>query len=91
VRIPIPESIVTKLALADVATDAEIELITSTLRQLENQPTLGEPIPFNLPELRDCYVIWTDDRAWRIVFLRRRPGFFVRNPQIKVLAIDRER
>lgn len=65
----------------------------AALATLEANPELGAVVPFHLPELRDCYVIWTEeknDRKWRILFRRRSPLFHRWRPYLRVLAIELE-
>lgn len=81
----IPTSVVE--FLADHATSEEVEQITQTLKEIESNPDLGFVIPFNLPELRDCFVYWTPDKKWRILYQRKKTFGFSR---LKLLRIDLE-
>ena len=81
----IPTSVVEYLA--DHATSEEVEIITQTLKQLDENPDLGEVIPFNLRELKDCFVFWTPDKKWRILYQRKKTFGFSR---LKLLRIDLE-
>jgi hypothetical protein len=85
----LPNSVVDYLAKH--ASDEDVEQIMTALATLEANPDLGVSIPFHLPELKDCYVIYTaPDKKWRILF-RRRPALFRRwRPYIRILAIELE-
>lgn len=74
--------------LADHAIPEEVEVIAQTLARLDANSSLGETIPFNLPELRDCYVFWTPDKKWRILFQRKKTFGFSRSKVLKISLED---
>lgn len=70
--------------LADHADPSDLKIITETLKQLDNDPSLGFEIFFKLPELKNCCVYWTPDKKWRILFRKERASDASRNRLLKI-------
>jgi len=79
----LPERVVDEFASQDPS-EKEVDRVKKVLKNLIADPKIGTSVPFDLPVYRDCFVAWTPDRQWRIVFRRRKPGV------VDVLSIARE-
>jgi hypothetical protein len=79
----LPENVVDEFATQDPS-EKEVDRVKKILKHLPNDPAIGSPIPFDLPEFRGCFVTWTPDKQWRIVFQRKNPS------GVTVLSIARE-
>jgi hypothetical protein len=55
-------------------TDEDIDNVDKAYQTFQDKPVEeATPIPFERPELKDCYVIWTPDRKWRLLLRKRNP------------------
>lgn len=79
----LPENVVNEFASQDPS-EKEVDRVKKILKRLSSDPTIGSPIAFDVPEYRDCFVTWTPDKQWRVVFQRKNPG------GVNVLSIARE-
>jgi len=79
----VPESVVNRFVSLNPSPD-DRQSVLDLVSQLLKRPELGIPIPFNLPEYSDCYVAFTPNRKWRVVYRRLDPEGIV------VCSIDRE-
>lgn len=82
-ELKLPEAVVDEFA-NDAPTAREVDRVKKVLKTLPGNPKIGSPIPFDLPEYENCFVTWTPDKQWRIVFRRNSPS------SINVLSIARE-
>jgi hypothetical protein len=64
---PIPEAIVVQFGNFNPTPD-DIESVKSLIEQILKNPNLGTPIPFSQPKYEDCYVAFTADGKWRVVY-----------------------
>jgi hypothetical protein len=64
---PMPEGIVNHFANFHPAKD-DIKNVVALVDQLQKQPSLGIPIPFDDPKYQGCMVAFTADGNWRLVY-----------------------
>lgn len=64
---PIPLAIVNQFSKFN-PTPEDIQSVTALIQQIQKNPDVGNPIPFKQPEYQDCYVAFTADAKWRVVY-----------------------
>ena len=62
-----PEGIVNHFANYHPSPD-DIKSVVALVEQLQKQPSLGIPIPFEEPKYKGCMVAFTADGNWRVVY-----------------------
>jgi len=60
------------------------ENVVELVRHLLQRPYSGTPIPFEQEKYKDCYVAFTPDGKWRVVYRPTNPDGII------VLSIDPE-
>jgi len=80
---PVPEAVVNRFANHHPSPD-DRKTVVGLVAQLMAQPDLGIPIPFEQEKYKDCYVAFTPDGHWRVVYRRINPEGIV------VVSIDPE-
>jgi hypothetical protein len=69
---PIPEAIVNHFANFNPTPD-DIKSVVALIEQIQKDPSIGTEIPFSQPKYKDCYVAFTADGKWQVVY-RAVPG-----------------
>jgi hypothetical protein len=86
----IPEGIVNRFANFHPTPD-DRKNVVDLVAQLMKNPGLGIPIPFEKQKYKDCYLAFTADGRWRVVYRRLDQGEHVAGAEsIIVVSIDRE-
>jgi hypothetical protein len=83
---PIPEGTVNRFANFHPTLD-DSRNVKDLVAQLMDNPALGIPIPFEKQKYKDCFVAFTPDGRWRVVYRRLEEGT---EPPIVVVSIDPE-
>ena len=69
----LPDSVVAEFSSRNPS-QRDIEQVLKLLKNLARNPNIGMSIPFDVHDYADCFVTWTSDNKWRVVFRRRNPG-----------------
>lgn len=70
-RINLPEAVVNEFASRNPSNE-DLNQVFKLLKALPRESKVGTPIPFDLSEFQNTFVVWTPNKQWRIVF--RRPS-----------------
>jgi hypothetical protein len=68
----LPQSVVDNFAQHNPS-DEDVKSVMDALQSLGKNPDQGTPVPFNPERLRDCYLSWTQDKKWRILYRHKNP------------------
>jgi hypothetical protein len=80
---PIAESVVRHFADLNPTPD-DRKSVFALLEQIDGDPDIGVPIPFLKQTYKDCFVAFTPDTRWGIVYRRLNPE----PDDVEILAIN---